>query len=82
MSRDGDRAGNWWVFPGFEIEVVASGLDLPCNIAFVPEPTEDPDDPLFYITELYGNVKVVTNDWQVSAGRPAGRRTPPNPAPG
>lgn len=60
-----DKAKNWWVFPGFELEVVASGLDLPCNIAFVPEPTEPPGDPLFYVTELYGNVKVVTNDWQV-----------------
>jgi len=60
-----DKAKNWWVFPGFEIEVVATGLDLPCNIAFVPDPSNDPGEPLFYVTELYGNVKVVTNDWQV-----------------
>jgi len=65
VTRTEDRARDWWLFPGFELEVVASGFDLPCNIAFVPEPTRNPGDPLFYVTELYGNVKVVTNDWQI-----------------
>jgi len=52
--------------PGFRVELVATGLQLPVNIAFVPNPGSDPDDPLFYVTELYGTIKVVTNDGSVS----------------
>ena len=48
--------------PGYRVEVVAEGLQLPVNIAFVPNPGTDPDDPQFYVTELYGQVKVVLND--------------------
>lgn len=48
--------------PGFVVEEVAGGFQLPTNIAFVPEPGSNPSDPLFYVTELYGTVKVVTND--------------------
>lgn len=57
-----DPAANWWVFPGFEIETVLSGLDLPANIAFVPRPGPRPDDPLLYINSLYGTVTVMKND--------------------
>jgi glucose/arabinose dehydrogenase len=56
---------NWWVFPGFEIELVSTGLDLPVNLAFVPDPGNDPKAPLLYVTELYGQIKVITNDWTV-----------------
>jgi glucose/arabinose dehydrogenase len=52
--------------PGFVVEEVAGGFQLPTNIAFVPNPGPDPDDPLFYVTELYGTIKVVTNDFTVS----------------
>lgn len=48
--------------PGYRVEVVAEGLQLPVNIAFVPNPGSDPDDPQFYVTELYGQVKVVLNN--------------------
>jgi len=65
VVASGNDGSNWWVFPGFEIENVVSGLDLPNNIAFVPRPTESPGEPLLYINELYGRVKVVTNDWKV-----------------
>jgi glucose/arabinose dehydrogenase/PKD repeat protein len=51
--------------PGFRIEVAAEGLQLPVNIAFVPNPGSDPDDPQFYVTELYGTVKVVLNNGEV-----------------
>ena len=53
---------NWWIFPGFEIEEVATGLDLPVNIAFAPNAGTVPEAPLLYVTELYGQVKFVTND--------------------
>ena len=52
--------------PGFVVEPVVEGLQLPTNIAFVPNPGPNPGDPLFYVTELYGTIKVVTNDYTVS----------------
>ncbi|MGZ7096805.1 MAG: PQQ-dependent sugar dehydrogenase, partial [Methanobacterium sp.] len=63
MAKNIDKI--WWTFPRFKIEMMATGLDLPVNLAFVPEPTDNPDDPLLYVTELYGNVKVITNNWKV-----------------
>lgn len=54
------------VQPDYKVDVVAGGLQLPTNIAFVPNPGSAPTDPLLYITELYGTIKVVTNDGAVS----------------
>ncbi|MCA9237355.1 MAG: PQQ-dependent sugar dehydrogenase [Planctomycetales bacterium] len=51
---------------GFIVEEVAGGMQLPTNIAFVPNPGSAPGDPLFYVTELYGTIKVVTNDGTTS----------------
>ncbi|MFN0060038.1 MAG: PQQ-dependent sugar dehydrogenase [Planctomycetota bacterium] len=51
--------------PGFKVEIVATGFRLPVNIAFVPNPGPDPEDPLYYVTELYGTIKVVRRDAQV-----------------
>ncbi len=51
---------------GYSIDEVAGGLQLPTNIAFVPNPGSAPNDPLLYITELYGTIKVVTRDGAVS----------------
>lgn len=56
----------WDVPPGFQVEVVASGFQLPVNIAFVPNPGPDPSDPYYYVTELYGIIKVVARDGTVS----------------
>ncbi len=61
----GNLVESWWVYPGFKMEHVATGLNLPVNIAFVPNPGKDPKDPLFYLTELYGQVRAVTNDHTV-----------------
>ncbi len=43
---------------------MVTGLNLPVNLAFVPDPKKGPNDPLLYVTELYGQVKVITNDWE------------------
>jgi glucose/arabinose dehydrogenase len=51
--------------PGYKVEVVAQGFQLPTNIAFVPNPGSDPDDPFYYVNELYGTIKVVTRDGTV-----------------
>ena len=59
---------NPWVVdqPGYEVEKFASDLQLPVDIAFVPNPGPNPTDPLLYVTELYGTIKVVTRDGTVS----------------
>ena len=50
---------------GYVVERVADELALPVNIAFVPHPHDEPDSPLFYVTELYGIIKVVTRSGEV-----------------
>jgi glucose/arabinose dehydrogenase len=52
--------------PGFVIEEVACDLQLPLNLAFVPNPGSAPNDPVLYVTELYGTIKVVTRSGEVS----------------
>ncbi|MCB9851647.1 MAG: PQQ-dependent sugar dehydrogenase [Phycisphaerales bacterium] len=53
--------------PGYQVDVVATGLRLPVNIAFVPNATMGgPEAPLYYVTELYGSIKVVSNLGNVS----------------
>jgi len=54
------------VQPGFVVEEIAGGLQLPVNIAFVPNPGTGPNSPLLYVTELYGKIKVITRDGTVS----------------
>ncbi len=57
----------WTVFaPGFVVEIVATGFQLPVNIAFLPNPGPNPTDPYYYVTELYGKIKVVTRNGTVS----------------
>ena len=52
--------------PGFEVEIVATGFQLPVNIAFVPNPGPNPTDPLYYVSELYGKIKVVARNGTIS----------------
>jgi glucose/arabinose dehydrogenase len=67
LAREADRPVPFIALePGFTIDEVAGDFQLPVNIAFVPNPGPDPDDPLFYVNELYGTIKVVTNDFTVS----------------
>ncbi len=51
--------------PGFVVETVAEGFQLPVNVAFVPAPGPNPSDPLFYVAELYGSIKVVSNNGDI-----------------
>jgi glucose/arabinose dehydrogenase len=57
-----------WVVkqPGYVVEPVATGLQLPVDIAFVPNPGSGPDDPFLYVTELYGKIEVMTRGGAVS----------------
>src|SRR5262249_54487649 len=51
-----------WVVrqPGLRVERVATGLQLPVNIASGPSPRNEDDPPFFYVTELYGSIAAVT----------------------
>jgi hypothetical protein len=71
----------WTAPPGFTVEVVADGFEMPVNIAFVPNPGPNPTDPLFYVSELYGTIKVVLRNGTVGtyAGASA-LGASPNPA--
>ncbi|HVU63802.1 MAG TPA: PQQ-dependent sugar dehydrogenase, partial [Phycisphaerales bacterium] len=51
--------------PGYVVETFATGFQLPVNIAFVPNPGPNPSDILCYVTELYGQVMMVTRDGTV-----------------
>ena len=61
-----DWRNDWAVREGFTLSIDASGFELPTAIAFVEEPGTEPDDPLYFITELRGAIKVVTNDRSVA----------------
>ncbi|MGH8502577.1 MAG: PQQ-dependent sugar dehydrogenase [Gammaproteobacteria bacterium] len=57
-----DWVEQWAVPEGFSISIDTEGYHYPTAIAFVPNPGQDPKDPLYFVTELRGTVKVVTND--------------------
>jgi glucose/arabinose dehydrogenase len=61
-------AGTWVVQEGYAVEPAATpgAFGLPVNIAFLPNPGPNPTDPLFYVTELYGSIKTVARNGQVS----------------
>jgi len=50
---------------GYRVEVVATGFQLPVNIAFVPNPLPAADAPIYYVAELYGTIKVILRDGTV-----------------
>jgi len=60
-----DPIDSWWVFPGFKLELIATDLHKPTNIAPVPKPGRNDDDPIAYVSMLYGEVKVITRDCRV-----------------
>jgi glucose/arabinose dehydrogenase len=64
-AQTADWLSQWAVKEGFALELDSSGFDLPTAIAFVPNPGDGPDDPLYFVSQLRGEVKVVTNDRSV-----------------
>src|SRR5680860_279258 len=65
-----DSNDNWkngWAVPdGFSLAIDTLGYQYPTAIAFVPHPGDDPKDPLYFVTELRGTIKVITNDRTVT----------------
>ena len=55
----------WSVPDSFSLAVDARGFSFPTAIAVVPEPGPGPEDPLYFVSELRGTLKVVTNDRRV-----------------
>lgn len=53
---------SWAVQPGYALETDSAGFELPTALAVVPSPGSAPDDPLYFVAELKGTIKVVTND--------------------
>jgi glucose/arabinose dehydrogenase len=64
-AQDKDWMGDWSLEDGFGISIDTEGYHFPTAVAFVPEPGSGPRDPLYFVTELRGTVKVVTNDRSV-----------------
>src|SRR5262249_33892043 len=54
--------GPWIARQGYVVEPFTPGLRLPVDIAFLPTPGTAPTDILFYVTELYGSIKLVRNN--------------------
>ena len=61
-----DWRSDWELEAGLNMEIDAKGFSYPTQFAFVPNPGSGPKDPLYYVVELKGQVKVVTNDRTVS----------------
>ena len=55
----------WDTAPDFKASRFAMGLQLPVHIAFKPNAGPNPTDPFLYVTELYGDIKVVLRNGTV-----------------
>lgn len=61
-DESNDWRSEWSLDDNFDISIDTEGYSLPSGIAFVPDPGKDPKAPLYFVLELRGKVKVVTND--------------------
>lgn len=64
-AEDYDWRSDWAIEDNFTISIDSEGYQFPTAIAFVPHPGNELKDPLYFVTELRGKVKVVTNDRSV-----------------
>lgn len=62
QNNDFDWRSEWAVADGFTITLDSEGYQFPTALAFVPNPGRNPKDPLYFVTEVRGRVRVVTND--------------------
>lgn len=60
-----DWRKDWAVSEGYRVEVDTEGYEFPTAVAVVPDPGPEASDPLYFVAELRGTVKVVTNDRSV-----------------
>lgn len=82
QSSDERWKREWQVAKGFTLEIDTGGYSFPSSIAFVPNPGTGANDPLYFVTELRGEIKVVTNDRTVyTFAKDFFRLLPPGPPP-
>lgn len=55
----------WTLAPGWRIDLAATGFSLPVAIEFVTNPGPDANDPLYYVAELYGTIRVVLRSGEI-----------------
>lgn len=66
LPGQGRRPTNEWQLPpGLRAEIECSGLDDPIAIAAVPTPGTDSEDPVCFVAERRGVIKVVTNSGKI-----------------
>lgn len=72
IAQQGGNGGNapdwrddWELADGLSMEMDSQGYNFPSHIMFVPDPGPDPKDPLYFVLELKGQIKVVANDRSV-----------------
>lgn len=66
IAQDSDGwKKDWALEKGFNIGIDTEGYHFPSALAFVPDPGKGPKDPLYFVLELRGKIKVVTNDRSV-----------------
>ena len=53
---------DWALADDFNMTIDTGGYSLPSEIAFISNPGKLPSDPLYFVLELKGKLKVVTND--------------------
>lgn len=63
-SLEGWKA-DWELADGLNMAIDTVGYNLPSHIVFVPNPGHQPSDPLYFVTELKGTIKVITNEREV-----------------
>jgi hypothetical protein len=61
-TSEPDWKDDWSLVSGFAMDEDTEGFNLPSDIEFIPNPGTGPDDPLYFVLELKGTLKVVTND--------------------
>lgn len=60
-----DWRTDWAIEDGFSIQPDTAGYRFPTAMAFVPNPGNGPKDPRYFVTEISGRVRVITNDKSV-----------------
>lgn len=60
-----DWRDDWEVADGLDMEIDTQGYNFPSHMLFVENPGDGPKDPLYFVLELKGQIKVVTNDRSV-----------------
>ena len=66
MAKDFDWRSDWELAEDLTMVIDSTGFNFPAHMAFVPGAGDAPEDPLYFVVELKGKVRVVTNDRTVS----------------